>query len=168
VKANNAIKALVPMVPIAHGASASAAAAGIGNAHFRPFGAPLFHRTDPGKDTFVYMQNAEPISLYCADETDGDSLAACQQLVEPLFDYAIDSGAVVPRLATECSANDDATVWACTLRQGVKFHDGSDFDANDVVASWAAGIDVKNPNHKGNTGAFEYYSYLWGGLMNTQ
>ena len=50
----------------------------------------------------------------------------------------------------------------------MKFHDGSDFDANDVVASWAAGIDVKNPNHKGNTGAFEYYSYLWDGLMNTQ
>ena len=166
--ANNAIKALVPMVPIAHSASASAAGAYVQNAHVRPFGAPLFHRVNPGKKTFVFMLNAEPISLYCADETDGDSLAACQQLVEPLFDYAIDSGAVVPRLATECSANDDATVWACTLRQGVKFHDGSDFDANDVVTSWAAGIDVKNPNHKGNTGAFEYYSYLWGGLMNTQ
>ena len=167
-QANNAIKALVPMVPIVHGASASAAGAYVGNAHFRPFGAPLFDRVDPGKDTFVYMQNAEPISLYCADETDGESLAVCQQMVEVLFEYAIDSGAVEPRLATECSANDDATVWTCTLRQGVKFHDGSDFDANDVVASWAAGIDAKNPNHKGNTGAFEYYSYLWDGLMNAE
>ncbi len=167
-QANNAIKALVPMVPIVHGASASAAGAYVGNAHFRPFGAPLFDRVDPGKDTFVYMQNAEPISLYCADETDGESLAVCQQMVEVLFEYAIDSGAVEPRLATECSANDDATQWTCTLRQGVKFHDGSDFDANDVVASWAAGIDAKNPNHKGNTGAFEYYSYLWDGLMNAE
>jgi len=167
-EANNAIKALVPMVPIAHGASASAAGAYVENAHFRPFGAPLFAFVDPGKDTFVYMQNAEPISLYCADETDGESLAACQQLVEPLFEYAIDSGAIEPRLATECAANDDATVWTCALRQGVKFHDGSDFDANDVVASWAAGIDASNPNHKGNTGAFEYYSYLWDGLMNTE
>jgi peptide/nickel transport system substrate-binding protein len=167
-EANNAIKALVPMVPIAHGASASAAGAYVQNAHFRPFGAPLFARVDPGKDTFVYMQNAEPISLYCADETDGESLAACQQLVEPLFEYAIDSGAIEPRLATECSANDDATQWVCSLRQGVKFHDGSDFDANDVVASWAAGIDAKDPNHKGNTGAFEYYSYLWDGLMNAE
>jgi peptide/nickel transport system substrate-binding protein len=156
------------MVPIAHGASASAAGAYVENAHFRPFGAPLFAFVDPGKDTFVYMQNAEPISLYCADETDGESLAACQQLVEPLFEYAIDSGAIEPRLATECAANDDATVWTCSLRQGVKFHDGSDFDANDVVASWAAGIDAANPNHKGNTGAFEYYSYLWDGLMNAE
>jgi ABC-type transport system substrate-binding protein len=165
-QANNAIKALVPMVPIVHGASASAALAGVDNAHFRPFGAPLFHRTDPHKSTFVFMQNAEPISLYCSDETDGESLAACQQIVEPLLGYAIDSGAIEARVATDCTGNDDATVWVCTLRDGVKFHDGSDLDANDVVASWAAGIDAKNPNHKGNTGAFEYYTYLWDGLIN--
>ena len=72
-KANNAIKALVPMLPIAHGASASAALATVDNAHFRPFGAPLFHRADPKKDIFAFKQNAEPISLYCADETDGES-----------------------------------------------------------------------------------------------
>ncbi len=165
-QANNAIKEIVPMVPIAHGASASAALATVENAHFRPFGAPLFHFTDPGKDQFVYMQNAEPISLYCADETDGESLSPCQQVVEPLLGYAIDSGAVEPRLATDCTGNADATVWTCTLRTGVTFHDGSTFDANDVVASWAAGIDAANPLHVGNTGAFEYYSYLWDALIN--
>jgi peptide/nickel transport system substrate-binding protein len=69
------------MVPIAHGASASAALATVENAHFRPYGAPLFDLVNPGKDTFVFMQNAEPISLYCADETDGESLAPCQQVV---------------------------------------------------------------------------------------
>lgn len=168
VQANNAIRELVPMVPIAHGASASAALATVENAHFRPFGAPLFGRVDPGKDTFVFMQNAEPISLYCADETDGESLAPCQQVVEPLLGYAIDSGDVEPRLATSCTANDDSTVWTCALRRGVLFHDGSTFDANDVVASWAAGIDAANPFHVGNTGAFGYYSYLWDKLMNEE
>ncbi len=166
VQANTAIKALVPMVPIVHGASASAALATVDNAHFRPFGAPLFHRTDPHKSTFVFMQNAEPISLYCADETDGESLSVCQQVVEPLLGYAIDSGATEPRVATSCTASDDATVWECSIRDNVTFHDGSSLDANDVVASWAAGIDASNPNHKGNTGAFEYYTYLWDGLMN--
>ena len=154
------------MVPIAHGASASAALATVENAHFRPFGAPLFAFTDPGSDTFIYMQNAEPISLFCQDETDGESLAPCQQIVETLFEYEIDSGNVEPRLATECTANADSTVWTCSLREGVLFHDGSHFDANDVIASWAAGIDASNPNHIGNTGAFEYYAYLWDGLMN--
>ena len=45
------------------------------------------------------------------------------------------------------------------------FHDGSTFDANDVVVSWEAGIDARSPLHVGNTGAFEYYSYLWNGLI---
>jgi ABC-type transport system substrate-binding protein len=156
------------MVPIAHGASASATQATVGGAHFRPFGAPLFHRSTPadGGETFVFLQNAEPISLYCTDETDGESLAPCQQVVEPLLGYAIDSGNVEPRLATACTGNDDASVWTCTLREGVTFHDGSTFDANDVVASWSAGIDAADPLHVGNTGAFEYYSYLWGNLIN--
>ena len=168
VEANNAIRELVPMVPIANGASASAALATVENAHFRPFGAPLFARVNPGKDTFVFMQNAEPISLFCQDETDGESLAPCQQVTETLLAYAIDSGEVVPELATACTANEDATVWTCTLREGVVFHDGTKFDANDVVASWAAGIDAANPNHIGNTGAFEYYSYQFDSLMNLE
>lgn len=168
VEANNAIRELVPMVPIAHGASASAALATVENAHFRPFGAPLFARVDPGKDTFVFMQNAEPISLFCQDETDGESLAPCQQVVETLLAYAIDSGDIVPELATDCTPNDDSTVWTCALREGVTFHDGSTFDANDVVVSWAAGIDAANENHIGNTGAFEYYSYLFDSLMNLE
>jgi len=111
------------------------------------------------------MQNAEPISLFCADETDGESLAACQQVIEPLLGYAIDSGAIEPRLATACVGNADATVWTCSLRADVKFHDGSDFDANDVVASWALGIDEGNPLHVGNTGVFDYYSYLFDALI---
>jgi ABC-type transport system substrate-binding protein len=164
--ANNAIRELVPMVPIAHGAAADAALASLGNAYVPPFGAIDLSLLDPGKDTMVFMQNAEPISLYCADETDGESLNACEQVMEALYRYKTDSGDVEPALATGCEANDDATVWTCTLREGVLFHDGSSFDANDVVASWAAGIDASNPYHVGNTGAWEYYTYLWDQLMN--
>ncbi len=167
-QANNAIRELVPMVPIAHGASADAALASVEGAYVPPFGATQFARLTPpdGGDTIVFMQNAEPISLYCADETDGESLRPCRQVVEPLLAYALDSGDTVPALATSCESNEDATVWTCHLREGVKFHDGSSLDANDVVASWAAGLDASNPYHVGNTGAFEYFSYLWDGLMN--
>ncbi len=164
--ANNAIRELVPMVPIANGASADAALASLGNAYVPPFGATNFALLDPGGDTLVFVQNAEPISLYCTDETDGESLRPCSQVVEPLLTYAVDSGETQPALATECVGNEDSTEWTCSLREGVTFHDGSAFDANDVVASWAAGIDASNPYHVGNTGAFEYYSYLWDGLMN--
>jgi peptide/nickel transport system substrate-binding protein len=165
---NDDLKMHVPMVPIVHGASAYAARADLKNAAVRPFGAALLQDEDPGKDTLVFMQNAEPISLYCSDETDGETLSACTPITETLLNYAKDSGDITPGLATGCDANDDSTVWTCHLRDGVKFTDGETLTANDVVASWAAGIDAANPAHVGNTGSFDYYSYLWGGLMNAK
>ena len=45
------------------------------------------------------------------------------------------TGEPEPNLATEWSANEAATEWVFKLREGVKFHDGSDFDAADVVYS---------------------------------
>jgi peptide/nickel transport system substrate-binding protein len=72
----------------------------------------------------------------------------------------------LPHAGDCCESNEDATVWTCNLREGVLFHDGSSLDANDVVASWAAGIDASNPYHVGNTGGFDYYAYLWDNLMN--
>ena len=160
-EANNAIRELVPMVAISHSAANFAAAADVNGAYAPPWGQVMLNLWDNGTDTMVFMQGNEPISLYCADETDGESLRACAQVVEPLYSYAPD-GSVQPQLATECTANDDLSSWVCTLRDGVKFHDGSDFDANDVVASFAAGLSAGSPLHTGNSGVFEYYDYLWG------
>ena len=165
-EANNAIKELVPMVPLAHGASANAALATLGNAYAPAFAGVQFAVLDPEEDTLVFMQNAEPISLFCADEADGESLLPCEQIVEPLLRYELDSGNTRPALASGCQANDDGTVWTCNLREGVIFHDGTTLDANDVVLTWAVGIDAEHPLHVGNTGAFAYYAYLWDGLMN--
>ncbi len=41
-------------------------------------------------------------------------------------------GKIVPSLATEWKANDNATVWRFSLRKGVKFHSGREFTAKDV------------------------------------
>lgn len=165
-QANNKIKELVPMVPIAHGGSGVAYRADVVGGHASPLGNEYFAVMDPGgRSTFVWMQNAEPISLYCGDETDGESLRACEQVLESLLGYEIGGTEVKPALATECNANEDLTVWTCKLRPNVKFHDGSPFDANDVVMSWVVAWDYKHPLHIGNTGSFEYFSYLWG-LMN--
>ena len=166
VDANNAIRELVPMVPIAHGGSGVAYLADVEGAQASPLGNEYMAAIQPGDRTqFVWMQNAEPISLYCGDETDGESLRACEQVTESLYSYEINGTAVEPALATSCEPNADLTVWTCKLREGVTFHDGTAFDAQDVLASWQAGLDASSPNHVGNTGAFEYFATLWG-LMN--
>ena len=165
--ANNAIRQHVPMIPVAHGGSAVAYKAGLeGNPHSSPLGNENFSVMGNGTDTFVWMQNAEPISLYCADETDGESLRACEQVTQSLLGYEIGGTAVEPVLAESYDANDDLTEWTFHLRQGVKFHDGSSFDANDVVTSLAVQWDAANPLHTGNTGAFSYWSGLFGAFLN--
>lgn len=165
-QANNAIKELVPMVPVAHGAPADAARADVENAHTAVLGPPDLWNVKPdGRDTLVYLKAAEPISLYCMDETDGESLDGCKMVTEGLYKYDY-AGTAQPTLATSCEANDDATVYTCHLREGVKFHDGSMLDANDVVRSWDAGMNAASEYHIGNTGAFEYPSYLFDALMN--
>ena len=46
-----------------------------------------------------------------------------------------EGAALAPMLAESWSPNDDGSVWTFVLRQGVKWHDGKDFVASDVVGS---------------------------------
>ena len=164
-EANTALKNLVPMVPIVHSGAAFGAKANVVGAYAPPWGQVLFNNWDNGTDTMVFVQGNEPISLYCADETDGETLRACAQVVEALYGYD-QQGNVIPQLATECVSNEAATLWTCSLRQDVLFHDGSTFDANDVIVSFTAGLDASSPLHTGNTGSWVYYGSLWNGLVN--
>jgi peptide/nickel transport system substrate-binding protein len=43
---------------------------------------------------------------------------------------------IVPDLATSWAWNEDGTALSFRLRQGVKWHDGKPFTANDVVCTW--------------------------------
>ncbi|NDJ60486.1 MAG: peptide ABC transporter substrate-binding protein [Chloroflexi bacterium] len=168
-EANTAIRDLVPMVPIAHGASGVAYAADIEGAHSSPLGnEQFFIMEDPDDDNIIWIQNGEPAGIYCADETDGEALRVCEQINEALLAYETAGTDVVPALATEFSANDDATVWTFNLREGVTFHDGTGFDANDVVMSYAVQWDVANPLHVGRDGNFTYFSAYFGAFLNDE
>jgi len=48
---------------------------------------------------------------------------------------------VIPELATKWESNADATEWTFHLQQGVKFHDGSELTAKDVVYSYKRILD---------------------------
>jgi ABC-type transport system substrate-binding protein len=165
--ANNAIREQVPMVPISHAGFANAYLAGVEGAQISPLSNELIFRMAPPEgDQIVFMQAGEPIGIYCADETDGESLRACEQTMEALYAYAMGGTDAEPALAEECTPNDDLTVWTCNLRDGVTFHNGATFEAQDVIASYAAQWDYLSPLHAGNTGSFEYWGGLWGGNLN--
>ncbi len=165
--ANELIKQHVPMIPVAHGGNAAAFKADVEGAYASDIGAEQFALMNPGgREALVWMQNAEPIGLYCADETDGETLRACEQIMQSLLAYEPRTAAVIPSLATEWTANADLTEWTFTLRDGVTFHNGATLDANDVVLSYAVQWDAAHPLHVGNSGQFSYFSSLFNGLLN--
>ena len=150
-EANKLIKQHVPMVPVAHGGSAAAYKATVEGAHTSPLGnEKMAVMNVPGQDNFVWMQNAEPLSLYCADETDGESLRACEQIFESLLSYKTGAAIVEPGLAGMPKVNTDLTEWTFTLRDGATFSDGTPVTANDVVKTLAVQWDAADPLHTGN------------------
>jgi peptide/nickel transport system substrate-binding protein len=165
--ANNAIKLHVPMIPISHGGSAVAYKATVQGANVSALGNEYFPPVYiEGQDTFVWMQNGEPISLYCGDETDGESIRGCIQIQEGLYRYTTGATTVEPMLATSCDPNTELTEWTCHLRENVTFSNGDTFDANDVTQSVIMQWDASNPLHVGRSGVFEYYNALFGAFLN--
>lgn len=85
-------------------------------------------------------------------ETEPDQLDPCQasksqvgkvikqNVVETLTEINPDDGSVKPRLAMEWQQVDDLT-WRFKLREGVKFHDGSPFNAEAVKYSLERTLD---------------------------
>jgi ABC-type transport system substrate-binding protein len=165
---NGLLKQHVPMVPVAHGGSAAVFGANVQGAHTSPLGNEHFNvMSVPGKDTLVFLQNAEPLSLYCSDETDGESIRACIQIFDSLLSYKVGGVDVVPGLAESYSPNSDLTEWTFNLRKGVKFSDGTPLTAKDVVMTYAVQWDAAHPLHKGNTGNFDYWGSLFAAMLNT-
>ncbi len=66
-------------------------------------------------------------------------------VLEPLVEYTKDGP--VPRLATKWEHSTDLTKWRFYLRKGVKFHNGADFTARDVVefAKWNIELKTVSP-----------------------
>ncbi len=169
VTVNNLLKQYVPTLPVAHGGSAVAYKASATGANVSALGDEVFAGVQiPGQDTFVWMQNAEPISLYGADESDGESLRPYIQITEGLYGFKTGTTEVVPVLATACTPNADLTEWTCALHQNVKFHDGTTMNANDVVETFIVQWDASNPLHKGNTGEFYYMNTLFAAFLNAK
>lgn len=166
---NDGIREQVPMVPVAHGGSSLAFRADVVGAHASPLYREQFAEMQPGdRNTLVWIQPAEPAGLYCADEFDAESMRVCIQVGEALYGYEQGTAIVKPQLATSCTPSSDQLIWTCTLREGVRFHNGATLDASDVVDTYAAMWDCAHPYHVGRTGSFAVWSTMWLSHLNPE
>lgn len=73
----------------------------------------------------------------------GGGCAGCSMIYDGLLMWDITNGysSFVPALATAWDVSEDATQYTFHLREGVSFHDGTAFNADDVVATFSRIID---------------------------
>ena len=81
-----------------------------------------------------WARSGDALTLDPHAQNEGPTHNMLQQIYEPLITRDV-QGNLVPTLATSWKVTEDPTVWEFKLRQGVKFHDGSAFTADDVVFS---------------------------------
>ncbi|MFN3823147.1 MAG: ABC transporter substrate-binding protein [Pseudorhodobacter sp.] len=86
-------------------------------------------------ETLRWARVADALTLDPHSQNEGPTSTLLHHVYETLVGRATD-GSLQPRLAVEWSIHaDDPTIWVLKLREGVTFHDGSAFTAEDVVFS---------------------------------
>ncbi|MBN9016571.1 MAG: ABC transporter substrate-binding protein [Rhizobiales bacterium] len=84
--------------------------------------------------TFVYADAGEPSTIDPAKANVNWEFTVTRNVYDRLVDFDLDDPSkLLPALATEWKQ--DGKVWTFKLRDGVTFHDGTPFDANDVKAT---------------------------------
>lgn len=96
-------------------------------------------------DTLIWGRGGDSVMLDLAQATDGESIKAGIQIFENLVKFGNDSMEVEPQLAESWDVSPDGLTWTFHLRKGVKFHDGTDFNAQAVYDSFARIIDKEHP-----------------------
>ena len=87
-----------------------------------------------------YETSGEKGSMDPADLLSSDDSVHVYSVYNRLVDID-DNFQPVPELAKSWSVSEDGKTWTFELEQGVKFHDGSDFDSGDVVYSFRRLLD---------------------------
>lgn len=139
----------VPAVLLVLALGASACSGGGGSVDVGGGGGQGGGSADSGSgsgSTFVAAISAQPDKL----DPQKTTAYASFQVLENVYDTLVVPNPKTltfePSLATKWSVSDDNLTWTFQLRHGVTFHDGSAFDASDVVYSYDRIIDGKLSN----------------------
>ena len=84
---------------------------------------------------FVFGRGGDSVGLDPAYETDGNSFMVCDNVYEQLVHYKDETTETEPGLSKSWEISEDGLTYTFPLREGVKFHDGTPFNANAVVFS---------------------------------
>ncbi|MDR7301795.1 ABC transporter substrate-binding protein [Haloactinomyces albus] len=86
--------------------------------------------------------------------SDGETFRVTRQMMEGLVDYKPGTAEIQPELATNWDSSEDGTTWTFQLRKGVRFHDGTAFNAEAVCANFERWY---NQTGAGRNSALSYY-----------
>jgi glutathione transport system substrate-binding protein len=94
----------------------------------------------PPENRVTIMQLEAPLTMDAEDHTASFTMDVLDPMYESLvrFDQNLN---VAPSLATKWSVDPSGTRWTLELRKGVRFHDGTPFDAQAVVDSFQRLLD---------------------------
>lgn len=113
----------------------------------------------------VYGSGGQPVNLEPGNITDGNSAIVQDQIYDRLLEFKPGTTELAPSLATSWSVSKDGKTWTFKLRSGVKFHDGSEFNADAVKFNIERWWDANHPNGYRNAGKnYEIWPQVFGGF----
>jgi peptide/nickel transport system substrate-binding protein len=115
--------------------------------------------------TLVFGAPGAPDNFDPLFAQDGETFRPARQMFDTLITYRQGTSDLEPGLALEWTPNADFTEWTFRLREGVTFHDGTDFDAEAVCFNFNRWVNL--PNAAAQTQAI-YYSDTFEGFANNQ
>lgn len=109
--------------------------------------------------TFIFGASGEPSSLDPAFASDGESFRVARQMFEGLVGVEPGTADPAPLLAESWEQSEDGLSYTFQLKEGVTFHDGTEFNAEAVCFNFD-----RQDNFTGIAQS-ESLSYYWGKIM---
>lgn len=126
-----------------------------------PSGSPAPSGGAGSQDTLIMARGGDAAALDPSIVTDGESMKVTEQIFEGMLTYKNGTTEVAPALAESYEVSEDGLTYTFKLRQGIKFHDGTDFNADAVVFNFTRWFDPASP-YKFEGDSFDYYDSMFG------